>query len=48
MNIARRVQQMVEQGLDRTAILAHFRGTREKAAARKALQRLGHRTQAGT
>jgi len=48
MTIARRVQQMVEQGLDRTAILAHFRGTREKAAARKAYQRLWHRTQAGT
>jgi len=40
MTIARRVQQMHEQGLDRTAILAHFRGTREKAAARKAFQRM--------
>ena len=48
MTIARRVQQMVEQGLDRTAILEHFRGTREKAAARKAHQRLPRRTQVGT
>ena len=48
MTIARRVQQMVEQGLDRAAILAHFRGIREKAAARKAYQRLIRRTQAGT
>jgi len=48
MTIARRVQQMQEQGLDKTAILAHFRGTREKAAARKAHQRLTRRTQAGT
>lgn len=48
MTIARRVQQMADQGLDRAAILAHFRGTREKAAARKAHQRLPRRTQAGT
>lgn len=48
MTIARRVQQMVEQELDRAAILGHFRGTREKAAARKALQRLRQRTQPGT
>jgi hypothetical protein len=48
MTIARRVQQMHEQGLDRTAILEHFRGTREKAAARKAYQRLPGRTQVRT
>ena len=48
MTIARRVHQMHEQGLDRIAILAHFRGTREKAAARKAYHRLMSRTQPGT
>jgi hypothetical protein len=48
MTIARRVQQMAEQGLDRTAILGHFKGTQEKAAARKAYQRLTRRTQVGT
>jgi hypothetical protein len=48
MTIARRVQQMAEQGLDRAAILAHFKGAREKAAARKAYQRLPKRTQGGT
>jgi len=45
MTIARRVHELHEQGLDRTAILEHFRGTREKAAARKAYQRLTQRTQ---
>ena len=48
MTIARRVHELHEQGLDKTAILEHFRGTREKAAARKAYQRLTQRTQPGT
>ncbi len=40
MTIARRVRELHAQGLDKTAILAHFRATRDKAAAKKAYQRM--------